>query len=752
MLLYATSTLRAAACSPASKSVTFSCDVLVLRRMLLQLRLPLQERTESDPLAEAEHIKEEIDALEEELKNGNSSTTGAPSTSTTTAKPKKLSTTVARKTSAANVSAASAAATNKTVAAAAPASKAAPTNASTAKETVNSTASSKNSTAPTKTSNNTAKGNSSVSVSKAGSTIGAGAKATENATKGNTSGSTAAAPKAASKSPAKEAPGGKKLLHMTSRELQEPPEPEGPVKAIENVIGGLVAGVTSNATTTTGDITEEAPNTGKAVEKAIGFVSTTAAALVEMKEATGNTDLQFIHVPCTFGHTVEESGIGGHLDLPVIAAILESDIDTWKNDKEAAFQKLSGAAGAGAMLWGELNPDLRAISEETGCNLFYTPPSMWPADVAERQLQGKQAFSLLRDPYDRMANEFRMQCQGIDSAFLLVSRHAVSAREGHMEREGDEYKRFYETCDVNGYLQKELTQVLAGDRYRTNCHLLPSADYESTPYGKVEWIDERGIPESFNDFMSSKNATPRVEPGQALEIPMAGGALSVAVLSLVYEGIGIAWLPLLGPAIQEMFKGTPDSYYPRHGTAMDGTKAADEPAYTMLHHGTPGISACMACSEQLARKMFASKLASYPPQLGRNGLWLSKIYASFHTTIALHHLLYSMLGPNRYGKLELHRVGMGQHYGYAVTLVSSLFCLAYALRLLLGTSATTPAAEVLRVKTVLDTAAVGTVLEMAVFVPAIMADWPVPEHIVQWTWRLTMSSIPLIFVVDSLAA
>ena len=111
-----------------------------------------------------------------------------------------------------------------------------------------------------------------------------------------------------------------------------------------------------------------------------------------------------------------------------------------------------------------------------------------------------------------------------------------------------------------------------------------------------------------------------------------------------------------------------------------------------------------------------------------------------------------MLGPNRYGKLELHRVGMGQHYGYAVTLVSALFCLAYALRLLFGTSATTPAAEVLRVKTVLDTASVGTVLEMAVFVPAIMADCPVPEPIVQWTWRLTMSSIPLIFVVDSLAA
>ncbi|CAE7028292.1 MKK3 [Symbiodinium sp. CCMP2456] len=220
----------------------------------------LQERTESDPLAEAEHIKEEIKALEEELKNANS-TTGVPSTSTTTAKPKKLSTTVGRTTSAANVSAAPAAATNKTAATAAHASKAAPTNVSTAKETVNSTASSKNSTAATKSSNTTAKaakGNSSVSKA---STIGAGAKAT----KGNTSGSTTAAPKAASKSPAKEAAGGKQLLQMTSRELQEPPqEPEGPVRAIENVIGGLVAAVTSNATTTTG---EEAPNTGAAVEK-----------------------------------------------------------------------------------------------------------------------------------------------------------------------------------------------------------------------------------------------------------------------------------------------------------------------------------------------------------------------------------------------------------------------------------------------------------------------------------------------------
>ena len=285
----------------------------------------------------------------------------------------------------------------------------------------------------------------------------------------------AVAASAAGAEAAEEGSGGQQLLQVTSREIYHP-----------------------------------RLNSSGAVEAVLPKVnSTNAKAMVEVNATPLNTNLQFIHVPCTFGHTVEEAGVG-QLDVLKISAILASDLEMLWANKAAAFATLNSVKGEGGMLWGELNPDLQAVSSETGCNLYYTPPSMWPKDVQERQLQGKQLFSMLRDPYDRMANEFRMQCQGIDSAFELLTRPAVSLREGHLEREGAEYLKYYLTCDVNGYLQSELTKYLAGDRYRGNCHLLPSAEYASSPFGEVEWVDERGIPESFNDFMTSKNASPRM--------------------------------------------------------------------------------------------------------------------------------------------------------------------------------------------------------------------------------------------------
>jgi len=205
-----------------------------------------------------------------------------------------------------------------------------------------------------------------------------------------------------------------------------------------------------------------------------------------LQQGKHNTNLQFIHIPCTFGHTVEEAGAGG-----LLAAIAHVE-------KE------------GGISWAELHPGLQGVSEITGCNLFYTPPKYWPSEIAEKTLRNQTLFSLLRDPYDRMANEFRMQVGYIDSAFLGITRADVSAREGNLEREGEEYQRFYRECDVNGYLQAELRKYLAGDRFRDNCHLLPSSEFASTPYGPIEWIDERFIPESFNQYMESHNAQPRM--------------------------------------------------------------------------------------------------------------------------------------------------------------------------------------------------------------------------------------------------
>merc|ERR1719401_2565655 len=74
-------------------------------------------------------------------------------------------------------------------------------------------------------------------------------------------------------------------------------------------------------------------------------------------------------------------------------------------------------------------------------------------------------------------------------------------REGHLEREMEPYLTWYRTCDVNAFLRAELTKVLAGDKFRGNCHLVPQAEFFDGKYGIVHPVDVRGIPQSFNDFM-----------------------------------------------------------------------------------------------------------------------------------------------------------------------------------------------------------------------------------------------------------
>jgi len=227
-------------------------------------------------------------------------------------------------------------------------------------------------------------------------------------------------------------------------------------------------------------------------------------------KARKSEELQFVHVPCTFGHTVEEAGIGD-MDNHTKSLLKASMEATSTGDLEEAKRISESLQGNDAVLWGMMVPELRSISNVTGCDLYYTPPKYWPAAVSAQLLKGKKSFALLRDPYDRMANEFRMQVMGVDSAFSGLTRQAISEREGHLERESEEYMKFYKDCDVNGYLQAELGKYLAGDRYRDNCHLLPSAEYFEQVFDPVEPIDERGIPESFDAFMEQNGYAVRME-------------------------------------------------------------------------------------------------------------------------------------------------------------------------------------------------------------------------------------------------
>jgi len=217
-----------------------------------------------------------------------------------------------------------------------------------------------------------------------------------------------------------------------------------------------------------------------------------------------NSRLQFVHVPCTFGHTVEADGLGGMGENNSKApSILESFKASEVGDEQKAFEVMEANKISGGELWGMMNPELRGISSVTGCDFYYTPPKLFPADMLERVYKGTVPFGMLRDPYDRMANEFRMQVSGYDSAFSNTTRADISKREGNLEREEATYLQYYRDCDVNGYLQAELGKVLAGDKYRDNCHLVPQAEYYENPYGPVVPVDERKIPNSYNAFIES---------------------------------------------------------------------------------------------------------------------------------------------------------------------------------------------------------------------------------------------------------
>jgi len=221
------------------------------------------------------------------------------------------------------------------------------------------------------------------------------------------------------------------------------------------------------------------------------------------RKSKQQAELQFVHIPCTFGHTVEKVGLSLDLDAESVVTLKTSIKATDSGDVTKANELMESIRGSDGVLWGMMLPELRARSNVTQCELYYTPPKHWPDEVSEKLLKGKKPFAMLRDPYDRLANEFRMQAMGVDSVYNGLTREAVSEREGNLERESAKYKKFYEECDVNGYLQAELQKYLEGDKYRSNCHLLPSAEYFEQVFDPVEPVDERGIPSSFNSLMEA---------------------------------------------------------------------------------------------------------------------------------------------------------------------------------------------------------------------------------------------------------
>mmetsp|Transcript_74983 Transcript_74983/g.160566 ORF Transcript_74983/g.160566 Transcript_74983/m.160566 type:complete len:386 (+) Transcript_74983:81-1238(+) len=222
-------------------------------------------------------------------------------------------------------------------------------------------------------------------------------------------------------------------------------------------------------------------------------------------ETEGNGLLSFMHIPCNFGHTIEKVALGKGANLRLV---YESGLGKPLAEEEEIMHRAKGAKG---VLWGQMNPSIREISNATGCNMYYTPGKYWPSDLAHSYFGQRTIFGVLRDPYDKAVNEFRRQVQKVDSVFKWQLRANISAREGHLEREGLRYQMYYDTCDVNGYLKEELLKYKAGDRFRGNCALVPQADYFDPPWGIAVPVDNRLIPGSINTVLGDYGYSYRVD-------------------------------------------------------------------------------------------------------------------------------------------------------------------------------------------------------------------------------------------------
>mmetsp|Transcript_86097 Transcript_86097/g.208609 ORF Transcript_86097/g.208609 Transcript_86097/m.208609 type:complete len:449 (-) Transcript_86097:7-1353(-) len=268
--------------------------------------------------------------------------------------------------------------------------------------------------------------------------------------------------------------------------------PSVEVPAESNEPNGLLPGETS---------IDERPSVAQVAQRALQMtqaamqLAPVTQQMEQQDQGFFKHDLAFVHVPMNFGHLVERAALEGNR-VDETPFILYGSFNA-KSVKDQ-WEQIAGVRGEGGQVWGTMYPELRAVSNYSGCNLVYEPPRHWPVEFARAYFGGRRAFGLLRDPYDRLVSEFRYQASGGGKQTVDISRSEVSEREGSLEREGPEYSALYSNCDVNGWVKREMQRYKAGDQFRGNCHLLPQAEYFEHPHGISLPLDTRMLPDSFN--------------------------------------------------------------------------------------------------------------------------------------------------------------------------------------------------------------------------------------------------------------
>mmetsp|Transcript_59942 Transcript_59942/g.111113 ORF Transcript_59942/g.111113 Transcript_59942/m.111113 type:complete len:237 (-) Transcript_59942:38-748(-) len=227
-----------------------------------------------------------------------------------------------------------------------------------------------------------------------------------------------------------------------------------------------------------------------------------------------------------------------------------------------------------------------------------------------------------------------------------------------------------------------------------------------------------------------------------LELPVACAAAAAAILSFTWYTIGVTWIPWIGPGWDACFGVGDGVQYPRRYDPPAANAAWT--TFYLLMYGILG-SAAEVGSVQLslqAAKVQGAKDSCKPTvfQLRR-----AKLLALFHTIIACHHIVWALTG-SRHGKLELWRFDIP--FAYTLAEIACCWLFWHAVKLLRANQSTS-LVEIRRRKTVLDTCAVATFMQVLVFAPMNAMGMEVTFSFQREMWRWTFLTPVLVLAIDA---
>lgn len=239
-------------------------------------------------------------------------------------------------------------------------------------------------------------------------------------------------------------------------------------------------------------------------------------------------------------------------------------------------------------------------------------------------------------------------------------------------------------------------------------------------------------------------------PSSSLELPAAYFTFAVSVTAFIWKTVGVAWIPMVGPAFMTIFSDDETRpQYPRRAEDEDFWNVVYLCMYGVLgslaQWGGIALSKAKHQSSQIENRY--QEPASMPLSLR---FWAG-LYSIFHLIIGCHHLLWSL--NKNHGKLELWRYNLP--FVYELTGLSALGLCFHAhciLReaLFCGANNSMNLQDVRSRKTVMDCCSILTLVSLLVFLVANMMGIETTYESERVWWSLTMYPIPVALLVGTI--